>query len=234
MRSTPCHRRQRVGTTTTGEGAEVSGSGEIGVVIVEDHDLVRQGLRALLERDPGITVVGEARHVAEAIEVVVESEPQVVLLDLRLGQEDGAEVSRRLREEAPDVRVLVLSAHERSSDLRAAMAAGAAGYLLKRTSPDLLLESVRRVAEGERVIDQAFVPFLVGLPSERGDTRDLSPREQQVLALVAEGLPNRLIAERLGISQSTAQTHMENLFRKFDCHDRTELVAKAFRQDFLE
>lgn len=212
----------------------MSGIGGIDVVIVEDHDLVRQGLRALLERDPAISVVGEARHVEEAISVVADSSPQVVLLDLRLGAEDGAEVSRRLREQAPDVRVLILSAHERSSDLRAAMAAGAAGYLLKRTSPELLLQSVRRVAEGERVIDQAFVPFLVGLPAERGDARDLSPREQQVLALVAEGLPNRLIAERLGISQSTAQTHMENLFRKFDCHDRTELVAKAFRRDLLE
>jgi DNA-binding NarL/FixJ family response regulator len=223
-----------VDTASQREGDEVPGNGVIGVVIVEDHDLVRQGLRALLERDPAIAVVGEARNVQEALQVVAGSRPQVVLLDLRLGDEDGAEVSRLLRDSAPEVHVLVLSAHERSSDLRAAMAAGATGYLLKRTSPELLLESVRRVASGERVIDQAFVPFLVGLPSERGDTRDLSPREQQVLALVAEGLPNRLIAERLGISQSTAQTHMENLFRKFDCHDRTELVAKAFRQDFLE
>jgi len=212
----------------------VQDAATIRVVIVEDHTLVREGLRSLLTAAPDIEVAGYGRCVAEALEVIEATSPHVVLLDLRLGEEDGLEVSRSLSSHPAGPEVLVLSAHERPSDLRAALNAGATGYLLKHTTPRLLVDAVRRVSGGHRVIDQAFVPLLVGLPSQTAELPDLTPREQQVLDLVAEGLANREIGERLGIARSTAQKHLESLFRKFDVHDRSGLVAKAFRSRYLE
>lgn len=212
----------------------MDGEERITVVLVEDHDLVRDGLRALLAADPGIEVVGQARDVAEALRVIGALSPHVVLLDLRLGEEDGAEVLRRFHGLPDAPRFLVLSAHERAGDLRTALDAGARGYLLKRATPELLRESIRRVRQGERVIDQAFVPMLAGLPAEPAHIPELTPREREVLDLVAEGLSNRRVAERLGITPSTARKHLESLLRKFAAHDRTELVAKAFRRDMLE
>lgn len=203
------------------------------VVIVEDHDLVREGLRALLDTDERIEVVGHAGTVQEASTVIGQTCPDVVLLDLRLGDEDGAEVSRHLRTASSPAKVLVISAYERPSDLRKAMNAGAAGYLLKHSTPALLIESIHRVSAGQRVIDQAFVPLLVGLPTEREAPPELTPRERQVLDLVAEGLSNQAVADQLGITRSTAQKHVESLFGKFGVRDRAGLVAKAFRKDYL-
>lgn len=212
----------------------MGGEERITVVLVEDHDLVRDGLRALLQADPGIEVAGQARDVAEAVRVIGDTKPDVVLLDLRLGEEDGAEVLRRLGGGPDGPRFLILSAHERPGDLRAALDAGARGYLLKRASPELLRQSIRRVREGERVIDQAFVPMLAGLPGEPAHIPELTARERDVLGLVAEGLSNRRVAERLGITPSTTRKHLESLLRKFAAQDRTELVAKAFRRDMLQ
>lgn len=208
-------------------------SERIRVVLVEDHDLVREGLHALLMADPGFAVVGEARGVRDALRILEQTAPDVVLLDLRLGEEDGTAVAQAARAMPLPPRVLVLSAADGPNDLRAALNAGAAGYLLKRTSPERLREAIRKVHGGEQVIDQAFVPMLIGLPSEPRFAPELTPREQEVLDLVAQGLSNRRIAERLSIAPSTAQKHLEGLFRKFGAHDRTELVAQAFRRDLL-
>lgn len=208
---------------------------QIAVVIVDDHSLVRQGLRSLLQQYEDIDVVGEAGAVAEAVDVVKATAPDLVLLDLRLGEEEGVDVARALRADQVDVTILMLSVHDTSRHLREALAAGADGYLLKSVAADDLAAGIRSAVAGETVIGQEFVPKLLE-DAQRGvpmGQPDVTKREQEVLELVADGLGNREIAEQLGISARTAQKHLENLFKKFTVHDRTELVAHAFRRGLL-
>jgi two-component system, NarL family, response regulator DegU len=212
-----------------------TGDSSITIVLVEDHDLVREGLRTLLRLHDDLAVVGEAANVADAVRVVQELQPDIVLLDLRLGNEDGADVARRLRQFGSPVRILVLSVHDTSRHLRDALAAGADGYLLKSVSGDDLAEGIRKAVAGETVIGHEFVPKLLedasrGMPLGQPT---LTPREQEILELVAEGKANREVAERLNISARTAQKHLENLFKKLHVHDRTELVTQAFRRGLL-
>ncbi len=209
--------------------------GQIGVVIVDDHSLVREGLRSLLSQFDDIDVVGEAGTVADAVQVVTTIEPDLVLLDLRLGEEEGVDVARQLRAGGSTVTILMLSVHDSSRHLREALGAGADGYLLKSVAGADLAAGIRSAAAGETVIGQEFVPKLLedaqrGMPMGQPD---VTKREQQVLELVADGNGNREIAEELGISARTAQKHLENLFKKFSVHDRTELVAHAFRRGLL-
>lgn len=210
-------------------------SDAIGVVIVDDHSLVREGLQSLLSQYEDIKVVGEAGTVAEALSVVADTAPDLVLLDLRLGEEEGVDVARQLRSDGSKVTILMLSVHDTSRHLREALAAGADGYLLKSVAGSDLATGIRNAVAGETVIGQEFVPKLLE-DAQRGvpmGQPDVTKREQEVLELVAEGLGNREIAEQLGISARTAQKHLENLFKKFKVHDRTELVAHAFRRGLL-
>lgn len=205
------------------------------VVLVEDHALVREGLRTVLSQHDDIEVVGEAANVSDAVAIVTETEPDIVLLDLRLGAESGTDVARRLRSQGSDVKIVVLSVHDSSRSLRDALAAGADGYLLKSVSGAVLADGIRNAVAGDTVIGQEFVSKLLEDAARGVDatTSDTTPREQEVLELVAEGLANREIAERLEISTRTAQKHVENLFKKFGVHDRTELVSHAFRSGLL-
>ena len=207
----------------------------IGVVIVDDHSLVREGLQSLLSQFSDIRVTGEAGTIAEAVAVIGDVEPDLVLLDLRLGEEEGVEVARQLRASGSDVTILMLSVHDTSRHLREALAAGADGYLLKSVAGADLAAGIRNAVAGETVIGQEFVPKLLE-DAQRGvpmGQPDVTKREQEVLELVAEGMANREIAEKRGISARTAQKHLENLFKKFSVHDRTELVAHAFRRGLL-
>jgi DNA-binding NarL/FixJ family response regulator len=210
-------------------------SERIGVVIVDDHALVREGLRSVLTQFDDIEVVGQAGTVAEGVDVITATAPDLVLLDLRLGEEEGIDVARRLREEGSTVTILVLSVHDTSRHLRDALAAGADGYLLKSVAAADLAAGIRSAVAGETVIGHEFVPKLLE-DAQRGvpmGQPDVTPREREVLELVADGRGNREVAEALGISARTAQKHMENLFKKFEVHDRTELVAHAFRRGLL-
>ncbi len=210
-------------------------SDRIRVVIVDDHALVREGLGSLLTQFDDIEVVGEAGTVAAGLEVIGETEPDLVLLDLRLGDESGVDLARRLRAQGSDVTILMLSIHDTSRNLREALAAGADGYLLKSVGGQDLAQGIRKAVAGETVIGQEFVPKLLQ-DAQRGvplGQPEVTAREQQVLELVAEGLGNKEIAEQLEISARTAQKHLENLFKKFKVHDRTELVAHAFRRGLL-
>jgi DNA-binding NarL/FixJ family response regulator len=204
------------------------------VVLVEDHDLVREGLRTVLTQHD-IEVVGEAAGIEDALTIIARTHPDLVLLDLRLGDEDGTEVARRVRAAQIVTKILVLSVHDSSRSLREAFSAGADGYLLKSVSGAGLVEGIRKAVAGDTVIGQEFVTRLLedavrGLDHRRND---VTVREQEVLELVAEGLANREVAARLGISTRTAQKHVENLFKKFGVHDRTELVTFAFRSGLL-
>lgn len=204
------------------------------VVLVDDHVLVRQGLRSLLESTGQVAVVGEAGDAQEAMRVVVGTHPDVVLLDLRLGQEDGLDVAHECREQAPDVRVLVVSASGGSPQLRAALGAGADGYLLKGVTAGQLVDGLRKVAGGETVIDPAFVPALLDDIADGGlETASLTVREMEVLSLVADGHTAPAVARRLGISQRTVHKHLENVHRKLGVSSRAELVQTAFRRGLL-
>ncbi len=205
------------------------------VVLVEDHNLVREGLRTVLNQHDDIEVVGEAASVAGAVQTVLETAPDLVLLDLRLGEEHGTDVARELRARGSGATILVLSVHDSSRSLRDALAAGADGYLLKSVSGQALAAGIRKAVAGDTVIGQEFVSKLLEDAARGGDTTrgETTPREQQVLELIAEGLSNREIAAQLGISTRTAQKHVENLFKKFGVHDRTELVTHAFRSGLL-
>ncbi len=210
-------------------------SDQIGVVIVDDHSLVREGLRSLLTQFEDIDVVGEAGTVDEAVTTVTDVMPDLVLLDLRLGDEEGVDVARRLRAAGSTVTILMLSVHDSSRHLREALSAGADGYLLKSVAGADLAAGIRSAVAGQTVIGHEFVPKLLE-DAQRGvpmGQPDVTKREQEVLELVASGKGNREIAESLEISARTAQKHLENLFKKFDVHDRTELVAHAFRRGLL-
>jgi DNA-binding NarL/FixJ family response regulator len=210
-------------------------SERIGIVLVDDHDLVREGLRSVLSHHDDIVVVGEAATADEAIRVVVDEAPDLVLLDLRLGDGDGVDVARRLRVEGVTAKILVLSVHDTSQDLRSALAAGADGYLLKSVSGVALAEGIRNAVKGETVIGQEFVPKLLEDAARGVDVgrAEITSREREVLLLVSSGATNRAIAEDLGISTRTAQKHVENLFKKLGVHDRTELVTVAFRRGLI-
>jgi DNA-binding NarL/FixJ family response regulator len=204
------------------------GATELRLVVIDDHDLVREGLRSILTDQEGIRVVGTAGSEQDALDVVEATAPDVVLLDLRLGATSGAEVARRLRTNGSSVRILVLSAHDAPADLREALRAGADGYILKSSHVGELVDAVRRAHAGETVISADFVPKLVAQMRSGGPTDvTLTPRERQVLETVSGGLSNRAVAQQLGMSARTAQKHMENLFKKFGVHDRRDLVERA-------
>lgn len=204
------------------------------VVLVDDHVLVRHGMRSLLESTGRVRVVGEAGNARDALRVLTQERPDVVLLDLRLGAEDGIEVARAARAALPDVKLLVVSAHGSSVQLRAALAAGADGYLLKGVTAPELVDGLRKVAAGETVIDPAFVPTLLEDMAD-GQSREelLSVRETEVVALVADGLTTQAVARRLDISNRTVHKHLENAYRKLGVSSRAELVQQAFRRGVL-
>lgn len=205
------------------------------VLLVEDHALVREGLRAVLSQFEDVLVVGEAGSVGEAVAVVEETNPDVILLDLRLGDESGTDVARELRARGNAAKILVLSVHGTSRSLRDALAAGADGYLLKSVSGHQLAAGIRGVAAGDTVVGEEFVARLVEDAARGVDVHagDLTDREQQILQLIAAGSSNRELGEQLGISVRTVHTHVQNLFKKFDVHDRAALVTQAFRSGLL-
>jgi DNA-binding NarL/FixJ family response regulator len=178
-------------------------------------------------------VSGVAGSPAEALEVVRWAVPDVVMLDLRLGEEDGLEVAQACRAMLPAVKILVVSAHGSSQQLRSALAAGADGYLLKGVTAPELVDGLRRIARGETVIDPSFVPTLLEGMHGAGVDELLTLREMELLALVADGLTAQAAARKLAISVRTVQKHLENMHRKLGVTSRVELVQQAFRRGLL-
>jgi DNA-binding NarL/FixJ family response regulator len=204
----------------------------IRVLIVDDHPVVRDGLRGMLAGQPDLMVVGEAADGREALAAVAQHEPDVVLMDLRMPVLDGVGAITRLAAMHPDVRVLVLTTYEEDQDIVRAVEAGATGYLLKDVPRDELFRAVRAAARGEpvlaprvaaRLMDRLRAP-AVEPPSER---------ELEVLTLVARGLTNRAIALQLHISEATVKTHLVHLFAKLDVDDRTAAVTAALERGLL-
>jgi two-component system response regulator NreC len=213
---------------------------QIQVLLADDHEIVRAGLRSLLERQEELEIVGEARAGAEAVRLATELMPDVVLMDVSMPDMDGVEATRRIKKEAPQVNVLALTVHEEEAYFFEMLTAGASGYVPKRASPQLLLTAISIVARGEVFLHPAVAGTLVqeylqeGRSGARKRAYDgLTPRQREVLTLIAEGLSNQEIADELSISVRTVERHRENIMKRLNLHSRVELVKYALRKGLI-
>ncbi len=207
--------------------------GPIRVLIVDDHPVVRSGMRTLLAASPAVVVVGEAGDGEEALTLVGSSLPDVVLSDLRLGAGlDGVAVARAVRARHPDVAVLILTTFDHGTDIVRAVEAGAAGYLLKDAAAAEIVAAIRAAAAGETVLSADLTRRAV--ETMRDGHRQLSEREHEVLVLVADGLSNNDIAKGLFVSRATVKTHLSHLFEKLGVDSRTAAVAVARKRGLLD
>jgi DNA-binding NarL/FixJ family response regulator len=206
--------------------------GPIRLLIVDDHPVVRDGLRGVFADDPDFQVVGEAADGAEALARVRRLGADVALMDLRMPRMGGAEAIRRLRETAPSVRVLVLTTYDTDSDVLPAIEAGAIGYLLKDAPREELLRAVRAAAKGEAVLSPAVARRLMG-QVRKPPAEALSQRELEVLRLIAGGATNREAATRLFVSEATVKTHLLHAYEKLGVRDRAAAVGEAYRRGLL-
>jgi DNA-binding NarL/FixJ family response regulator len=210
----------------------------IRLLIVDDHPIVRDGLRGVFDGEPGLQVVGEAADGEQALARAAESHPDVVLMDLRMPTMGGVEAIRRLRAEQPSVRVLVLTTYDTESDVLPAIEAGATGYLLKDTPREDLIRAVRAAAAGQPVLAPTVAQRLMTRvqappPAAAPATDALTEREVEVLRLVASGTTNRETARRLFISEATVKTHLLHVYAKFGVRDRAAAVAEAYKRGLL-
>jgi two-component system, NarL family, response regulator LiaR len=204
------------------------------VFLVEDHAFTRDGLRVAIEREADLHVIGEARSGEEALEALAHTPAEVVVLDIGLPGIDGIETCRRVKQLLPAIRVVMLTAHQLETQVLAALASGADAYCLKSTDPAGLIVAINAAVLGSAYLDPQIAHLVldrINLPS--GEVSVLSPRELDVLRLIAEGLGNKEIADKLEISLSTVKTHIEDILARLKVSDRTQAAVKAVRQGLL-
>jgi len=213
---------------------------KIRILLADDHTILRSGVRALLENEPGLSVIGEAEDGRAAVSMACKLKPNVVIMDIAMPLLNGLEATRQIKIQCPDVKVLVLSMHDNEEYIRQALEAGAMGYILKDAAPGELVNAIRSVYRGEAVLSPAVTRLVIEDYLRWGGTRpqeesdSLSPREREVLQLIAEGYTNKQIAEILSISIKTVQAHRNNLMQKLDLHDRGELIKYAIQKKIIE
>ncbi|MFL7891962.1 MAG: response regulator [Anaerolineales bacterium] len=205
---------------------------KIRLLIVDDHPVVRDGLRGMLENQPDFEIAGDASEGSEAVQLVESLHPDIVLMDLRMPVMDGVTALREIKIQNPQVQVLVLTTYDSDADILPAIEAGAAGYLLKDSSREELFSAIRAAARGETVLAPAVAARLVNRMRTPGEEQ-LSSRELEVLQLVAEGESNSEIASHLHISQATVKSHLVHIFDKLGVSDRTAAVTVALRRGIL-
>ena len=201
----------------------------IRLLVVDDHAVVRRGLVELFGTADDIEVVGDAPDGASALVAVGGLHPDLVLMDLSMPGIDGVEATRRIRADHPDVAVVILTSFSEQPRIIGAIDAGAVGYLLKDAEPDELLRGVRAAAAGEAPFSPKAAKALLSLGAQRQVAAELSDREREVLTCVVEGLPNKLIARRLSISEKTVKAHLTSVFRRIGVTDRTQAALWAER-----
>ena len=207
----------------------------IRILIVDDHAIVRAGLRMLIDQNPAMKVVGIAGNRSEALALAASEQPDMIILDILLGDEDGLTFLPELRETATDTRVLVLTGLRSSESQRRAMLAGAMGVVLKEHAAEVLIKAINKVHQGEVWLDRSLMGSVLDemsqspeIDPEKAKIVSLTNRERQVIALIAEGLKNKQIGERLFISETTVTHHLSSIFSKLEVSDRLELVIYAF------
>jgi DNA-binding NarL/FixJ family response regulator len=214
----------------------------IKVLLVDDHRILREGVRALLADEPSIAVIGEARDGAEAVAQVDTLDPDVVVMDLLMPQMSGLEATAIIREQHPGVKVLILSMYDDDEYVQQVIQAGASGYVLKGVAADELVLAINEVYRGSSFLYPAIAAKLIedyvrrvrnDDAAEAGVSEPLTPREREVLKLIAEGNTNQDVAKTLSVSKKTVESHRANIMRKLDAHDVTELVKYAIRTGLI-
>ena len=204
---------------------------EITCLIVDDHEVVREGLRLSLSRAPHIRVVGEAGDGKAAIDLAERRMPNVVIMDVRMPGLDGLDATKELMQKAPNVAVLIFTAYSERSLLARGLESGAKGYILKEAPHETLVRAIEKVANGDSFIDPALMPaFLSG--KDREDM--LTAREREILQLLADGMSNADVAQRLFISQETVKSHVRHILAKLEADTRTHAVAIALRDAIID
>lgn len=214
-------------------------SDKITVILVDDHAIVRQGVRAFLETQPDILIVGEAESGETALGLCSEHAPDVVLLDVLMSEMNGVEATRHIKQVSPRTQIVMLTSYHDDEYLLPSICAGALSYLLKDVSPDELLSAVRKAARGEatlhpRIAGKLMQSLRAPTESHASPFTELSARELDVLRLVADGLSNAVIAERLFISEKTVKSHVSNILSKLHLTDRTQAAVLAWREGFVK
>ncbi len=202
------------------------------VLIVDDHPVVRIGLRGLLEQAPDLQVVGEAANGVEAVAKALQLKPDVVLMDLRMPEMDGVEATRAIKAQAPEVAVLVLTTYDTDADILRAVEAGAQGYLLKDASPRELYEAIRAAARGETALAPRVATRLMS-HLRQPQPKPLTEREREILTLVARGWSNKEIARHLHIGTATVKSHLLHIYEKLGVSDRTAAVTEALKRGWI-
>ena len=204
---------------------------EITALIVDDHEVVREGLRLSLSRAPHIRVVGEASDGQQAIDLAERRRPDVIIMDVRMPGMDGLDATKVLSEKLPEVSVLIFTAYSERSLLSRGLESGAKGYILKEAPHETLVRAIDKVAKGESFIDPALMPaFLSGKDREEM----LTGREREILQLLADGMSNADVAQRLFISQETVKSHVRHILAKLEADTRTHAVAIALRDAIID
>ncbi len=213
----------------------------IRLLLADDHAVVRSGLRMLLEAQPDFEIVGEAETGTSAVVMVMELGPDAVLMDIQMPDLNGIEATKIIKEQSPKTAVLALTMHEDDQYFFEMLHAGASGYVLKRAAPDELVQAIRTVCRGEvylypTMAKRLVTDYLNRANTDEGDKEysDLTPREQEVLTLIAEGHSNTEIANELFISIKTVDRHRENIMRKLNMHSRIDLVKYAIRTGLID
>lgn len=208
----------------------------IRILLVDDHPVVRKGIRAMLESEEGMEVVGECADGGQAVRQYAALRPDVTLMDLVMPQVDGIEAIRRILEVDPSARILVLTSFSTDDKVFAALHAGAAGYLLKDSDPDDLLRAIRQVYRGESSLHPAVARKLLSemtQPRPPAESDPLTEREKEVLALVAQGLSNQEIAEKMVVSKATVHSHVSRILAKLQLDSRTQAALYAIQKGYI-
>lgn len=213
-------------------------NGVVRVMVADDQTLFRTGLARLLNSDPRVKVVAEAKDGFEAARMAGEVPVDVVLMDIKMPNLDGIKATEQIVNSCPDTRVLILTSFDADSHVVDALRAGAGGYVLKDAEPETIIRSILAVHSGERVISPTAVEHVMSLlngdPSPRPHLDGLTRREVEILKLIASGSPNKQIAFRLRISEKTVRNHISNIYQKLDMYDRSQAVLYAVRKGLVE
>jgi len=213
---------------------------QVRILIADDHEVVRMGIKALIHQHPDLRVVAEASSGEEAVEQALQHKPDIVVMDIRMPGMSGVEACRKITQQLPDTRVIMLTSFAEDDLLFAAIRAGAAGYVLKRIGSDDLVKTIQSVARGESALDPAMVEAIFKQVSQMDKAKDvavfgdLSTQEMRVLALIAEGLTNREIAGRLFLGEGTVRNYVSNVLSKLHLANRAEAAAFAVQHKIKE